>query len=202
VRSLAWRLGLLAGGSRADAGITARAWFDELRLGPVVADAFRALGADEAAAWAEVELLRVLLTLPRAGTIGAAARGRTARLLRAWLADPDVRPFIRVNVWEGVAWFAKEAFERLAGWMVVLDAADAVASGADDAAVGRALVTSESLADELIRAGEAAGYRVDRLEAGSMPERRRPAPAEGSRPSGGSRAMDRRQPRNVEAGDG
>jgi hypothetical protein len=187
---------MLTGGTSVDAGAAARAWFDELRLAPLVAEVFRGLGSDEAEAWAQVELLRVLLTLPRSGTIGPGTRGRTLRLARAWLVDPDVRPFIRVNVWEGVAWFGKEAFERLAAWMVVLDAADAIASGDDDAAVGRKLVESEALAAELVRAGEAAGYRVDRLEAEAATSSRPRSPAGGARTSGrpaGGRERPRRE---------
>jgi hypothetical protein len=183
VRALVGRLGGLAGGTSADTALTAHAWFDELRLGPIVAASFRGLGSDEATAWASVELLRVLLTLPRAATIGGILGGRTARLIRAWLADPDVRPFIRMNLWEGVAWFGKEAFERLAAWMVVLDAADVVASGGDDAAIARALVASDVLAADVVRAGEAAGYRVDRLEAeaaGAAPAGTRRSPGFGS----------------------
>ena len=41
------------------------AWYDELRLAPVVAAGFRAAGLDEATAWSVADLVRVLLALPR-----------------------------------------------------------------------------------------------------------------------------------------
>ncbi len=143
----------------ADAGRvarTSRAWFDEMRLEPPLAAAFRDLGLDEAGAWRAVELLRVLITLPRPA--------RLRPLIEAWLADEDVRPFIRVNRWEGVAWFNKEAFEELSDWLLVLDAIEATADPERPvAAVARALAASHALAAALRAAGEAAGYRLDRL---------------------------------------
>jgi len=152
-------LGRLADGSAEPGSVarTSRAWFDELRLGPVLAGAFRDLGLDEGGAWRAVELVRVLVTLPRPR--------RLRPLIEAWLADEDVRPFIRVNHWEGVAWFNKEAFEQLAGWLLVLDAIEATADpGRPAAAVARDLAASHALAAALRAAGEAAGYRLDRLD--------------------------------------
>src|SRR5919197_5225815 len=54
-------LGRLA--APAMAGPTARAWFDELRLGPVLATALRDRGLDEAQAWAAAERVRSLLAV-------------------------------------------------------------------------------------------------------------------------------------------
>jgi len=137
---------------------TSRAWFEELRLGPVLAGAFRDLGLDEGGAWRAVELVRVLVTFPRPR--------RLRPLVEAWLADEDVRPFIRVNHWEGVAWFNREAFEQLAGWLLVLDAIEATADpGRPAAEVARALAASHALAAALRATGEAAGYRLDALAA-------------------------------------
>ncbi len=79
-----------------------------------------------------------------------------------------------MNHWEGVAWFNKEAFEQLAGWLLVLDVIEATADpGRPVAAVARALAASHTLAAALRAAGEAAGYRLDRLAPAVRTSRRR-----------------------------
>ncbi|MGZ6339829.1 MAG: hypothetical protein ACXWNG_05640, partial [Candidatus Limnocylindrales bacterium] len=191
---------------------------DELQLGAVLAETLRELGEDEAAAWRSVELIRILVGLPRlaraagpaagaplgaatddalspgrpttpaaeatttpaAGAAPAATPGASPHsvsptpaarraMVAALLTDPDVRPFIRVNRWEGVSWFQQEAFEQLLWWMLVLDAVDALASDPSPAAVGPILARAMGLAEALRDAGQTAGYRVDRLAEG-LPE--------------------------------
>jgi hypothetical protein len=209
VRSLG-RLAFPAGGPEDEDAVarTSRAWLDELRLAPVIAGAFRGLDLDEGAAWRAVDLVRVLVALPRRASVagagwppggtrpGARARGTllsgvplNGRIIEAWLVDVDVRPFIRVNVWEGVAWFEKEAFEALTAWMLVLDAVEAVAAPSVAAGgmtapetagpsvdgidvhptVSTALRASVDLVRELRATAEESGYRVDRLAAASGP---------------------------------
>ena len=235
--SVARRLGRLAPG--ADVGATTRAWLEELRLRPLVADAFRGAGLDEGTSWAAVETVRLLLALPRgrdgsaapeptgaAGLPGAAepagaagqagmarearpakasggsepavssaaarsaagsaaarsaagsaaarsaagsaaarsAAGSAAALVVAWLTDVDVRPFLRVNRWEGVTWFEKEGYERLVTWSVLLDAVESSADPrASEHDVAAAIARSQELATRLRAAAVASGYRVDRL---------------------------------------
>jgi hypothetical protein len=99
--------------------------------------------------------------VPTSATLPADARD----LLAAWLADDDLRRFIRVNRWEGVAWFEREAFEDLLGWAAVLDAILAAASpGEPDVAAGRAAhARAAAAAAALTDAAAAAGYRLDGL---------------------------------------
>jgi hypothetical protein len=191
--------GAVDAGAAVDAGFvarTSRAWLDELRLGPVIAGAFRGLGLDEGRAWEAVDLVRVLITLPRAATIDGVARRRIERLIAAWLADDDVRPFIRVNRWEGVAWFNREAFEQLTAWMLVLDAVEASTDDSRPATeVARVLAKSHGLLVALRAAGESSGYQIDRLVAGTKPvgvARKPTTPSGGSAPSSGPRARGRR----------
>ena len=92
-------------------GPTSRAWFEELRLAPVVADALRARGLDEAAAWWAAERVRVLVDLPLASQIGGRLDDRAARLVEAWLAQPAIRGFLRST--PGTAWSGSTASR---GW--------------------------------------------------------------------------------------
>ncbi|HEX8940003.1 MAG TPA: alpha-amylase family glycosyl hydrolase [Candidatus Limnocylindrales bacterium] len=182
---------------------------DELQLGPVLADALRELGHDESAAWRAVDLIRVLVGLPRLGHQraeadaarsretaaegipdgarpgGAAPEAERRALVTALVTDPDVRPFIRVNRWEGVSWFHQEAFEQLLWWMLALAAVDALAADALAADAGRPEVAAvlgraETLAAALRTAGRDAGFRLDRLIEGTPA----PTPDDGAPPAG------------------
>ena len=138
----------------ADPAATSRAWYDELRLAPVVADGLRDRGLDEAAAWSVADLVRVLLDLPRPGTLRGAAKTLDARLLDAWLARDDLRAAIGVNTWEGTDWLDRDRFAAMLRWAARLDAVEA----------GKAPPTRlPPYVKRLTEAAATAGYRVDRL---------------------------------------
>ncbi len=137
-------------------GPTSRAWFDELRLGPVLAASLRAAGLDESEAWTAAERVRSLLALPRPSNVTARSHAdRARRLVEAWLDHPDVRPLIRVNRWEGVEWFGRDEWRELVDWSLLLDHVDD----------GEAALPSRSraVAAVLLEAAESSGYRADRL---------------------------------------
>ncbi|HEY6057038.1 MAG TPA: hypothetical protein VIV06_03350, partial [Candidatus Limnocylindrales bacterium] len=156
-----------------------RAWLEELRLRPVVAGAFHGLGLEEGRAWAAIDTVRLLVTLPRDVRPGPPTRraaGGAAGLLDAWLRDEDVRPFIRINRWEGVTWFEKEAFERLAGWHLLLGVVEATTDpDRPRPTVIRDLSRLAGVAAGLRSAGAEAGYRIDRLVAAIGSRGTRPA---------------------------
>jgi hypothetical protein len=65
-----------------------------------------------------------------------------------------------VNAWEGVEWFGREEWRELLDWALLLDRLD----GASDAL---------PVVKRLLEAGDAAGYRVDRLRELLAPAPRR-----------------------------
>jgi len=139
---------------------------DELQLGPVIASVFRDLGLDDGAAWRLVALIRMLGHLPLPSSVAELAAARRApALVRALVADESVRPYIRVNVWEGVSWFNRESFAQALWWMLALDALEAVAdeSGTAPKTAAR-LRAAERLTARLARAAKSCGYQLDKLE--------------------------------------
>jgi hypothetical protein len=130
---------------------TSLAWYDELRLAPVVAGGFRVAGLDEASAWGVADLVRVLLALPRPSSVRGRGRARDLRLLEGWLARDVVRTAMGVNTWESVEWLDRERFANLLRWAARLDALE----------TGRE--PDEALVERLGDAAAAAGYRVDAL---------------------------------------
>ena len=140
---------------------------DELQLGAVLAGVFRDLGLDDGAAWRLVALIRMLGHLPLPSSVsGLAAAERAPALVRALVSNEAVRPYIRVNVWEGVNWFDKESFTQMLWWMLALDAVDAVAQElGTPARVAPRLKASEKVTTTLSKAAKACGYQLDKLEA-------------------------------------
>ena len=165
---LAWlalsRIGDLAPGS--DVAATSRAWYDELRLPGPLASGLRDAGLDEGEAWAVVDLVRVLLTLPRPSGLRGPARTVDGRLLEQWLGRDVVRTAIGLNTWQGVEYIDRDKFEAMLRWTVRLDSIDGTATTE---------ATSSALVARLSAAAEAAGYRVDRLRVALAPPPARPA---------------------------
>lgn len=151
------RLGALAPG--ADPAATSAAWFDELRLGPVIAHGFRAAGLDEGEAWAATDTIRVLLWLPRPSEIKTRGAARDLRLLERWLAREPIRAAMGVNTWQGVEWLDRDRLIALLRWAVRLDAIDTVSA------------PDPALVERVVAFVEAAGYRVDRLVSSAGPRR-------------------------------
>jgi glycosidase len=153
--------------SEAVDSMTAGGDSEELLLGPVLANVFCDRGLDEGAAWRLVALLRMLRRLPLPSLVAKVpAADRAAALVRALLVDEAVRPYMRVNEWEGVSWFNRESYEQVLWWMVALDALAVVAEpGRTAAQIAARIAAAERLTAALARAGETAGYQLDKLEA-------------------------------------
>lgn len=156
-------------------GPTNRAWYEELRLAPVLVESLRGRGLDEAAAWWAAERVRLLLDLPvpswLEGGVGEVAAGEAgavaASLVDAWLHHPVARTFLRVNRWDDVDWFHGESLVELLDWVDRLEAISEPAgeSSGPTAATGHAEVRA------VIEAAVAvSGYRVDRLREALAPE--------------------------------
>ena len=171
------RLGAIAPG--ADVAATSLAWFDELRLAPVLANGFRDAGLEEAQAWAVADLVHVLLAIPRPASIRGRGRALDLRLIERWLTHGQVRAAMGVNTWEGVEWLDRDRFGSLLQWAVRLDAIET--GKAPDLALVR----------RLTRAAETAGYRIDALLAAlSGPATARSVSRRGS--AGGAPSTERR----------
>ncbi|HVL54215.1 MAG TPA: alpha-amylase family glycosyl hydrolase, partial [Vitreimonas sp.] len=170
--SLLEPLGALA--PKAMVGPTSRAWFDELRLAPVVAAGLRSDDVDEAGAWAAVARVHMLLAFARPSNVkGRSAAERARRAALAWLDDPDTRAFLRVNRWQDEEWLDGDAWRELVACASLLDGIDAAATSR------RASTTGRLPFDHLAGVAEAAGYRVaavrDSLRGFSQPPPDRPA---------------------------
>ena len=132
----------------------------------VVARAIRDGGADEGAAATTAELVGLLArtTVAPAATATTTAAtatattptkpNTTATMLLRMLKQDAVRQFLRVNVHEGVVWFAKERFEALVEGLGAIGEGDA------------------SDAKDLTRIAAEVGYRLEELVATLRPKQK------------------------------
>ena len=181
VRTLLAPLGSLAEG--AIAGPTSRAWYEELRLAPVVADGLRATGLDEGAAWWAAERVHTLLDLPLPSALGGPATTLPARLADAWLGNTAARSFLRVNEWQGTEWFHLESWMELLDWVDRLERVGATGGGA----AGDGAASRGALIRRMRDAADASGYRVDELRAALTP----PASSSRGKRAAGDKAVAR-----------
>jgi glycosidase len=190
----------------ADVPATSRAWYDELRLASALATGLRDAGLDEAEAWNAVELVRVLMALPRPSSLRGPARSADARLLDQWLGRDLIRTAIGANTWQGVEYIDRDAFRTMLEWASRLDAIEAAVTAAPNdpgdvpggAPATATRPATPDLVGRLSTAAEAAGYRIDQLRASLAPiptanVPRKPGPRPATRP-GKPRRQGPRQP--------
>ncbi len=161
-------------------GPTNRAWYEELRLAPVVADALRSRGLDEQAAWWAAERVRMLLDLPIPSWFPEPAETLPLRLADSWLNHPVVRPFLRVNAWEGAEWFHRESWDELLAW---IDRLERILTPENERL--RRPVERSVLRRALTEAADASGFHVDWLRE-ALGARDQAGPAAGGRPAAGA----------------
>jgi len=102
-----------------------RAWIDEWWLGRTIEGALRSWGLDESAAWQAVGTIKVLTLHQDRLEAAISAKKSASDLLETLLADNDVQQLLRVNRYNEVLWFNKEAFEQLLGWLMAAAVIDA-----------------------------------------------------------------------------
>jgi len=143
---------------------TSRAWIDEWLLGKTIAGAMRDLGMDESAAWRAVETIKLLTGHQRWHEMETSRTKRAREVLRAWLSDGDVQRFLKVNRYEDVLWFNKEAFDQLL-WSMFAIATVAISADLSRPAnqIAEEIVACYDTIRTLQRAEEKSGYQIERL---------------------------------------
>ncbi len=142
----------------------ARSWIDEWRLSRLIAEALRQLGADDVTADQTVAAVRIWTTHQE--LIGRSEPLEPEALLNRLLRDSEVQQYLRVNRYDNVLWFNREAFEHLLSWYSLLTRVVLT----DAAAIASRLAVVDILSDAMNRSE----YQVDKLRAAL----RQPVPLE------------------------
>jgi glycosidase len=166
------RLGeVVKDGSPAEAS---RQWLDEWLLGKRLSGVLRDLGADQEAAQQAAELVSLLIahqdwTLPK-DKRSKTGSADPAEAMRAWLADTGVQRFIRVNRYQDILYFNKEAFEQWLWWMFTTEAVQAACQAETPQKLSSRLVSVYGAILEILQAEARSGYQVDGLLSALQPE--------------------------------
>ncbi|MFB3886704.1 MAG: alpha-amylase family glycosyl hydrolase [Thermodesulfobacteriota bacterium] len=96
-----------------------RSWMDEWRLDQTIAGALKGLGLDEATAWREVTLVKILTRHQRWFELK-----ESYRVAENLLRDCEVQQFLMVNRYNEILWFNKESFEELLWWLMLVAAVE------------------------------------------------------------------------------
>ncbi len=138
-----------------------RAWIDEWLFGKIIADTLIEMGTTPDAAWHAVSVIKLMTT----HQCWYEAREKTASAaLEGWLKDDEVLDFLKVNRFEGIVWFNKEAFEEFLRWMFTVAVIEITADPrrSEREAVER-ITDCYNIMDRLLHAEAASEYRLDKL---------------------------------------
>ena len=139
-----------------------RSWIDEWLLGRIMAGALQDLGLDEPAAAQAVKQIELLTS--HQSWWRTRGFDHAGRVLESLLADGDVQRFLRMNRYQGVLWFHKEAFGQLRWWLLALAAIQISADPERSVAgVTDAIANCYDVLVILQRAEEQSGYQIEKL---------------------------------------
>jgi len=154
--------------TRKEYAAQSRAWMDEWLLGKIVAGALQDLGLNEATAWWAVGTDKVLINHQNWFESVASAEDRAYQVLVAWLRDAEVQQFLRVNRYDGILWFNREAFDQLLAWMLTI-AAVSIAGDAErtQEEVAREIASCYEVIGKLKQAAGSSEFQVVKLMEGA-----------------------------------
>jgi len=99
-----------------------RIWIDEWGLGKSIFGALRDLGLEEANAWRVVTLVKLLASHQKWFEVKPPGQKQAYAILEILFKDVEVQQFLKVNQYNNIGWFNKEAFEEMLWWLMMVAA--------------------------------------------------------------------------------
>ena len=97
-----------------------RSWLDDWLLAKLIHQTLIGLGVETDPADEAVAGVKIMLTQQNwAGSL-TSKPDQAAQILHSWLRDDDIRRFLRINRYQGVLWFNKEACDQFLRWMLAI----------------------------------------------------------------------------------
>jgi glycosidase len=141
-----------------------RTWIDEWRLGKTILGVLRDLGLDETAAWSSLTVIKWLTGHQRWFEEKPSDQKKAYAILESLLRDSDVQQFLRMNRYNDVWWYNKEAFEEMLWWLMMVAA---LTIGSDSLRSVNGVVEELQRCYAMIqtwqKAGEKSEYQVEKL---------------------------------------
>jgi glycosidase len=141
-----------------------RTWIDEWRLDKTISDVLKELGLDDGTTWRAVILVKLLTGHQRWFEPKPPGQKQASAILESLFKDDEAQQFLKVNRYDDIRWFNKEAFEELLWWLMLIAA---VEIGSDPLRpineVVKELNGCYSMIQIWQRAEEQSAYQVEKL---------------------------------------
>ena len=144
-----------------------RSLIDEWLLGKIIRQALADLGLPADAPVKAVNLLKILVAQQNWAD-GIPNKKKTAgSLLKSWLSDPEIQDYLRINRYEGILWFNKEALENLLrGLLAIALITTSTDEKLSATQISKRNLESYKIIKKIHTAAQKSGYQVDKLIAG------------------------------------
>jgi len=97
-----------------------RSWLDDWLLGKIINQTLEDLELEADTAAEAVTGVKVMVTHQGWSRSLTSEPDQAAKILQTWLRDDDIQRFLRINRYQGILWFNKEAFDLLLRWMLAI----------------------------------------------------------------------------------
>ncbi len=137
-----------------------RSWLDEWMFGKIIEQTIQELAENNQRA--HEGLLGVKTLIQHQDWYSKSAL--PSEVMQKWLKNEDIQRLLRINRYQGILWFHKEAFDYLLHWMLIT----ALLSAINDETLTKkqrteAIRAQFKITQELEKAAPAAGYQVEKL---------------------------------------
>jgi glycosidase len=139
-------------------------WIDEWRLGRTILGVLRDLGLEETAASSSLTVIKWLTSHQTWFEEKPSDQKQAYAILESLLRDSHVQEFLRMNRYNDIWWYNKEAFEEMLWWLMMVAA---LTIGSDSLRSVNAVVEELQRCYAMIqtwqKAGEKSEYQVEKL---------------------------------------
>ncbi len=138
------------------------AWLDDWQLTKPLAEVLRGVASSEAEVQNQLLLLRLGIT--QQDWYDRSHKAPLHEIFKDWFTDPDIQVFLRVNRYQEVLWYNREAFEQFAWWMLVIPISKALADpSVDRSRITEMMLDLYELISTLRKAEKKSGYQFEKL---------------------------------------
>ena len=133
-------------------------------MGKIVAQALTGPELPQEQAQESVKLLKILVAHQNWFEALPAKKKYAASILKTWLKDPEIQEYLRINRYEGVLWFNREAFDKFTRGLLTV----ALISTTSDTELSDQEISSRTLRcykiiHHIRKASIKSGYQVEKL---------------------------------------
>jgi hypothetical protein len=142
---------LKAGGSSRDLA----SLLDELRLSQELLNCFQQYGFQPESAIVTRRLVIGLLSRP------VQDNQTLPRVMKNVFEDPNLSACLQVNSYQGILWFNREAFQRVASWLMVTSVLDAITAVSSEPALVERILAIHAVLKVIKKAENQSAYQVN-----------------------------------------